>query len=104
MLSGLNASPASRSIGTPDAAQFRRFPVDWQIRHRDRIVSTAVAFQVALLVQAELVSRFGYSRARRYQSLHVAAPAIAHLIGEIFCQLAFRDVRALLVLVLSKFT
>jgi hypothetical protein len=64
----------------------------------------AETFEVPFLVQTELVSRFGCSRTRGYRRLHVASIAIAHLIGKIFCQLAFRDVRRLLALVLGKFS
>jgi hypothetical protein len=39
-------------------------------------------FQIALLVQTELVSRFGYSRTRGYRRLQVAATAIGHLTGK----------------------
>ena len=65
---------------------------------------SAKTFQVVLFVQTDLLSRFGYSQARGYQGLHIAATAVSHLIGQIFCQLAFRDVRVLPTLDFSQFS
>src|ERR1700676_2999461 len=64
--------------------------------------SAATSGTEKLLRQTDGLARFQDSFARSYKSFHILRAAVAHLIGQIFGQLALRNIRPLLAFVLGQ--